>query len=61
MVPVDATVFFAIGAAAVIYIEYKLIANLIRQRLSLFLVLALLVGFYLMYLAALFHSYTTIF
>jgi zinc transporter ZupT len=60
-VPVDATVFFGIGAAAVIYIEYKLIANLVRERLSLLLVLALLFGFYLMYLAALFHSYTTIF
>ncbi len=28
MVPVDSTVFFAAGAAAVIYIEYKLIPNL---------------------------------
>jgi len=60
-VPVDATVFFAIGAAAVIYIECKLVPNLVRQRLSLLLILALLLGFYLMYLAALFHSYTTIF
>ena len=35
MVPVDSTVFFAAGAAAVIYIEYKLIPNLTREPCSI--------------------------
>jgi hypothetical protein len=61
MVPVDATIFFGIGAAAAIFIEYKLIPNLVHQRSTMIYILAWLLGFYLMYLAALFHSYTTIF
>jgi zinc transporter ZupT len=59
--PVDATVFFGIGAAAVIYFEFKLIPNIVRQRPTMAYIWALLLGFFLMYLAALFHSYTTIF
>jgi zinc transporter ZupT len=66
MVPIDSTVFFAAGAAAVIYIEYKLIPNLISQPHrrgygAILYLLFFLLGFYLMYLAGLFHSYTTIF
>jgi zinc transporter ZupT len=59
--PVDATFFFGVGAAAAIYIEYKLIPILARQDRLMVMVLAMLLGFYLMYLAGLFHSYTTIF
>ena len=61
IVPVDATVFFGIGAAAAIFIEYKLIPNLVRQRSTMVYIWAWMLGFYLMYLAALFHSYTSIF
>jgi zinc transporter, ZIP family len=61
IVPVDATVFFAVGAAAVIYIEYKLIPNLARGDRAMLYIIFFLLGFYLMYLAGLFHSYTTIF
>jgi len=61
MVPVDATIFFAIGAAAVVYIEYKLILNLTRRDDAVLYIAVFLLGFYLMYLAALFHSYTSIF
>ena len=61
MVPVDSTVFFAAGAAAVIYIEYKLIPNLTRGNRAVFYLALFLLGFYLMYLAGLFHSYTSIF
>jgi len=65
LTPVDATVFFAVGAAAVVYIEYKLIPNLTpnltRRDDTLLFVAVFLLGFYLMYLAALFHAYTTIF
>jgi zinc transporter ZupT len=59
--PVDSTVFFAVGAAATIYIVYKLIPNLASQEDALLHVAVLLLVFYLMYLAGLFHSYTTIF
>ena len=58
---VDATVFFSIGAAAVVYIEYKLIPNLTRRDDAMLYIVFFLLGFYLMYLAGLFHSYTTIF
>lgn len=61
MVPVDSTVFFAAGAAAVIYIEYKLIPNLTRGDRAVLYLAFFLLGFYLMYLAGLFHSYTSIF
>ena len=58
---VDATFFFGVGAVAAIYIEYKLIPNLFRKDRIMIYIVALLCGFYLMYLAGLFHSYTTIF
>jgi zinc transporter, ZIP family len=61
MMPVDAAVFFAVGASVVVYIEYKLIPNLTRGDDALLYVVVFLLGFYLMYLAALFHAYTTIF
>jgi zinc transporter ZupT len=59
--PIDATIFFAVGAAAVLYIEYKLIPNLTRRDSIMLYVVVFLLGFYLMYLAGLFHSYTAIF
>ena len=59
--PVDATIFFAVGAAVVIYAEYKLLPNLAAKGNVMVYALAILLGFYLMYLAGLFHSYTTIF
>jgi ZIP family zinc transporter len=59
--PVDATVFFAVGAAAAIYIEYKLIPNLTHREYAMLYIVVFLLGFYLMYLAGLFHSYTAIF
>ena len=61
IIPVDATVFFGIGAGAVFFIEYKLIPSVVRRDGVMIYVLVCLVGFYLMYLAALFHSYATIF
>jgi zinc transporter ZupT len=61
VIPIDATVFFGIGAAAAFFIEYRLIQNLVHQRFAMVYVWAWFLGFYLMYLAALFHSYTTIF
>jgi len=61
MISVDATIYFAVGAAAVLYIEYKLIPNLTRKGGALLYIMVFLLGFYLMYLAGLFHSYTTIF
>jgi len=61
LISVDATIYFAVGAAAVLYIEYKLIPNLTRRDGTLVYVVVFLLGFYLMYLAGLFHSYTTIF
>ncbi|MGA2459934.1 MAG: hypothetical protein ABSF82_00710 [Candidatus Bathyarchaeia archaeon] len=54
--PVNSTFFFALGGAAAIYIEYKLIPNFVRQRENLPYVVASLAGFYLMYLAGLFHG-----
>jgi zinc transporter, ZIP family len=65
-VPIDSTIFFAGGAAAVIYILYKLVSNLFSQSHrprydDFFYILFFLLGFYLMYFAGLFHSYTTIF
>jgi len=60
-VSVDAAYFFALGGAAVIYIEAKLIPNFVRRDSILLYVAVWLLGFYLMYLAGLFHSYTTIF
>jgi zinc transporter ZupT len=61
VMPVDATVFFAIGAGVAVYIEYKLLPTLGGQKKVLVYIFAMLVGFYLMYLAGLFHSYTAIF
>jgi zinc transporter ZupT len=60
-ITVDAAYFFAIGSAAIIYIESKLIPNFVRRGNTLLYVALWLLGFYLMYIAGLFHSYTTIF
>jgi len=54
--PIDAAYFFAIGAAATVYIEFKLISKLTNEEYLLPYVLAALIGFYCMYLAGLFHG-----
>ena|SRR5208282_1431475 len=54
--PIDATYFFAIGAAAAVYIEYKLISKFANEEPILLYVVVTLIGFYCMYLAGLFHG-----
>lgn len=54
--PIDTTFLFGAGAAAAIYIEYKLIPILVQEEHRIVFVIALLLGFYLMYLAGLFHA-----
>ncbi len=54
--PLAATFYFALGGAAVLYIESKLIPLFTRNRLEYVSVIPLLLGFYAMYIAGLFHS-----
>ena len=54
--PIDAAYFFAIGGAATIYIEYKLISKIANEEPILLYVAFTLIGFYCMYLAGLFHG-----
>jgi len=56
LTPIDATYFFAIGAAAAVYIEFKLISRFANEDPILPYVIAALIGFYCMYLAGLFHG-----
>jgi zinc transporter ZupT len=56
LTPIDATYFFAIGAAAAVYIEFKLISRFANEGHILPYVIAALIGFYCMYLAGLFHG-----
>jgi ZIP family zinc transporter len=56
VVPLNSAFFFALGGAAVIYIEFKLIPSFLGQDRTLPYVVASMVGFYLMYLAGLFHG-----
>jgi zinc transporter ZupT len=52
----NSTFFFALGGAATVYVEYKLIPNFIGRHNMLLCVFASLLGFYTMYLAGLFHG-----
>ncbi len=54
--PLNSTFFFALGGAATVYVEYKLIPNLADRDNMLLYVAALLLGFYSMYLAGLLHG-----
>jgi zinc transporter ZupT len=55
LTPIDAAFFFALGGAAAVYIEYKLIPNFIGREDTPLYVVVWLIGFYSMYLAGLFH------
>ncbi|MCL4519415.1 MAG: hypothetical protein M1587_09475 [Thaumarchaeota archaeon] len=52
----DPTYFFALGGAATIYVEYKLVPIFVQSELKYVSILPALLGFYLMYLAGLFHG-----
>ncbi len=52
----DSTYFFALGAAGAVFIELKLIPQIIRRGPEYWSVISLLLGFYAMYFAGLFHS-----
>ncbi len=56
LTPINSAFFFALGGAAAVYVEYKLIPNFIRQRDFMLYIAASLIGFYSMYLAGLFHG-----
>lgn len=54
--PLNSTFFFALGAGAVVYIEYKLISNLADADNMMLYAVVMLLGFFSMYLAGLFHG-----
>ncbi len=54
--PLNSAFFFALGGAATVYVECKLIPNFIDRQKMLLYVVALLLGFYSMHLAGLFHG-----
>jgi len=54
--PMNSAYFFALGGAAAVYVEYKLIPNFVDQESAPLYVIASLIGFYSMYLAGLFHG-----
>ncbi len=54
--PTNTTFFFALGGAGVLYIELKLIPIITRNGLQYASVISLLLGFYAMYIAGLFHA-----
>jgi zinc transporter ZupT len=56
LTPINAAFFFALGGAAAVYIEYKLVPNFAGQDDAPLYVIASLIGFYSMYLAGLFHG-----
>jgi len=56
LTPINSTYFFALGGAAAVYIEYKLIPNSIDKDNPTVYIIATLIGFYSMYLAGLFHG-----
>ncbi len=53
--PVNSTFFFALGGAGALYIEYRLIPNLIQKK-EVGIYIAILFGFFLMYFASLLHG-----
>ncbi len=56
LTPINSAYFFALGGAAAVYVEYKLIPNFVDQERAPIYVIASLIGFYSMYLAGLFHG-----
>jgi hypothetical protein len=54
--PLNITFFFALGGAGALYIELKLVPLITRNRTQYIFVIPLLLGFYSMYLAGLFHG-----
>jgi len=52
----DSSYFFAMGAAGAVYIEIRLLPLIFRGRFQYFSVVPLLLGFYAMYFAGLFHG-----
>lgn len=56
LTPINSAFFFALGGAAAVYVEYRLIPNFMGQDDILLYAMASLVGFYSMYLAGLFHG-----
>jgi zinc transporter ZupT len=56
LTPINSAFFFALGGAAAVYVEYKLIPNFAGQDRAPLYVIASLIGFYSMYLAGLFHG-----
>jgi zinc transporter ZupT len=56
LTPINSAFFFALGGAAAVYVEYRLIPNFMGRDDILLYAMASLVGFYSMYLAGLFHG-----
>ena len=56
LMPINSAFFFALGGAAAVYVEYKLIPNFVGEEKATIYVIASLIGFYSMYLAGLFHG-----
>ncbi len=52
----ESTYFFALGGAAAVYIQTKLVPSLQFSRFRVLTIVSLLVGFYLMYFAGLLHG-----
>ena len=53
---IDPAYFFALGAAGAIYIEIRLLPLVFRNRVEYYTMLPLVLGFYAMYFAGLFHG-----
>lgn len=56
LTPVNSTFFFALGGAAAVYVELKLVPRAFAREGALMYVLASLIGFYAMYFAGLLHA-----
>ncbi len=56
LTPINSTYFFALGGAAAVYVECKLIPNFVDEDIAPVYIIASLIGFYSMYLAGLFHG-----
>lgn len=54
--PVSSIYFFALGGAGAVYAELRLVPVFAERDVKYIVVLALLLGFYAMYIAGLFHS-----
>jgi zinc transporter ZupT len=56
LAPIDSSYFFALGGAGTVYAELRLVPVFADKDVKYVIVLALLLGFYAMYIAGLFHS-----